>query len=88
MTPQRPQDGGDPTTSELLKPRGKAGIVSPDICFGALLLVGDTKETESEIAAWSQQQRDVAYDWAIRVHLNASDNDDVLVPERPSWVRR
>lgn len=79
-------EGGDPTTSEPLKPRGNGGIASAEICFCTLMLVGDTDVTEAQCAAWTQEQRDVAYDWAIRVHLHASDNDDVLVPARPEFV--
>lgn len=79
-------DGVDPTTPELLKPRGNAGVVSPDICFDALLLVGDTAVTELQTEAWTQEQRDKAYDWAMRMHLVASDNDDVYLPERPWFI--
>lgn len=81
-------DGVDPTTSDLFKPRGNRGVVDNDICYNALLLVGDTDPNLSQISQWSQDQRDRAYDWAMRVHLQASDNDDVFVPPRPDFVRR
>lgn len=80
--------GGDPTTAELLKPRGNNGVANAEICFAALLLVGDTGATEDQVERWPQAWLDQAYDWAVRVHLNASDNDDVLVPVRPSFVPR
>lgn len=80
--------GGDPTTAELLKPRGNGGIVNAEICFNALLLVGDTDATENLVQRWPQHWLDQAYDWAVRVHLNASDNDDVRVPVQPSFVPR
>jgi hypothetical protein len=79
-------DGVDPTTPELLSPRGNNGVVSAEICFDALLLVGDADIDESTIAAWTQEQRNVAYDWAMRTHLRASDNDDVFLPERPDFI--
>lgn len=82
------ESGGDPTTAELLKPRGNGGVVNAEVCFLALLLVGDTGATEDQVQRWPQHWLDQAYDWAVRVHLQASDNDDVLVPVRPSFVPR
>lgn len=79
---------GDPTTAELLKPRSNGGVVNAEICFAALLLVDDTDVTEDLVQRWPQAWLDQAYDWAVRVHLKASDNDDVLVPVRPSFVPR
>lgn len=78
----------DPTTADLLKPRGNGGVVDNEICYDALLLVGDTDPSLSKIAIWSQEQRDLAYDWAMRTHLRASDNDDVFVPQRPDYIPR
>jgi hypothetical protein len=82
------EGAGDPTTNEPLKPRGNNGVVSAEICEAALLLLGDTDVTAAEAAAWTQEERDRAYDWAVRTSLKASDNEDVLVPERPDCVRR
>jgi hypothetical protein len=79
-------DGADPTTTKLLKPRGNGGVVSPDICFDALLLVGDVDTQGIAPDSWTQAERDRAYDWAIRVHLHASDYDDVPVPPRPHYI--
>jgi hypothetical protein len=80
--------GGDPTKPELLKPRGNAGVANMEICCAVLSLVGIGREvTEAEVATWSQAERDRAYDWAIRCHLSASDNDDVLVPPCPDFLR-
>ena len=81
-------DGADPTTTELLKPRGNGGVVSANICFNALLLVGDVDTQGIAPDSWTQEELDRAYDWAMRVHLHASDNDDVLVPPRPHYVPR
>lgn len=81
-------DAGDPTKPGLLKPRGNNGVVNAEICHNSLLLMGDVAATPGTVAAWTQEQRDVAYDWAIRCHLSASDNDDVLVPARPAFIPR
>jgi hypothetical protein len=81
-------DGADPTTTELLKPCGNGGVVSADVCFNALLLVGDVDTQAIDPDSWTQAERNRAYDWAVRVHLKASDNDDVLVPPRPHYVPR
>jgi hypothetical protein len=82
------EDGVDPFESaDLLRPRGNGGVVSADICLNALLLTGAGEAIESEIAEWTQAQRDAAYDWAMRVHLSASDNEGVIVPKRPEHVR-
>lgn len=82
----RQDDGVDPATADLLKPTGNDGIVNAEICFASLLLVGGVDVTEEQVASWTQDQMDRAYDWAMRVHLHASDNDDVLVPARPDFI--
>lgn len=79
-------DGVDPTTSDLMKPVGNGGVVNAEICELALLLVGGISVTREMIDAWSSDQLDQAYDWAMRVHLSASDNDDVVVPDRPEFI--
>lgn len=85
---EQENDGGDPSIPELLKPRGNNGVVSADICRDAMLLTGTVRaHTLAEIAAWTQDDRDRVYDWAIRVHLAAGDNDGVFIPEMPSILR-
>ncbi|WP_156948869.1 hypothetical protein [Bradyrhizobium sp. WSM1417] len=79
-------EGIDPTTADLFKPTGNHGLVDAEICFNSLLLVGDTDVTEELVATWTQEQMDRAYDWAMRVHLHASDNPGVLVPARPDFI--
>lgn len=74
------------SASDLLKPTGNRGIVSADICYSALMLVGDADVTEADVQCWTGEQLDRAYDWAMRVHLCASDNDDVFVPMRPDYI--
>lgn len=84
--PEEDEGDGDLTTSDLLKPVGNNGIVSADICYTALLLVGDADVTESQVENWTNEQLDRAYDWAMRAHLRASDNDDVFLPSRPDYI--
>lgn len=38
------------------------------------------------VRGWTPQQREEAERWAGAVHLAASDNDDVTVPPRPSFL--
>lgn len=83
---QAKDDGVDPTTSELLKPNGNDGVVNAEICFNSMLLVGDVAVTDEQVATWTQDQMDRAYDWAMRLHLHASDNPGVFVPERPDFI--
>lgn len=58
--------------------------------FSSLLLVGQTCEiaTEEIIKSWTDDECRAAQDWAIANHLQASDNDDVIVPPIPECVRR
>lgn len=82
----RADEGVDPTTADLFKPTGNHGLVDAEICFNSLLLVCDTDVTEDLVATWTQEQMDRAYDWAMRLHLHASDNSGVFVPERPDFI--
>jgi dUTP pyrophosphatase len=53
----------------------------------ALLLVGEVKEVPLDvIATWTLEQCIQAHDWALAVHMKASDNDDVVVPPRPAFL--
>lgn len=54
----------------------------------ALLLVSDTNADEAVISKWTDEQRTLAYDWAMACHFHASDNDDVVVPPRPDFIPR
>lgn len=40
----------------------------------------------SIIRTWSQPQRAIAEDYAARLHLNASDNLMVRLPQRPDFL--
>ncbi|WP_158669936.1 hypothetical protein [Bradyrhizobium guangdongense] len=79
-------DGADPRTRELFRPAGNDGVVSAEICFNSLLLVGDVNAAYEVVSTWTQDQLNRAYDWAVRVHLRASDNDDVFVPDTPDFI--
>jgi len=83
---QANEEGADPSTTDLLKPTGNDGVVNAEICFNSLLLMGDVNVTQEQVATWSQDQMDRAYDWAMRVHLHASDNPGVFVPDRPDFL--
>jgi len=60
----------------------------PERVLDALLLTGDADATAEEVAAWTPEQRKRAAEWALSLHTAASDNDDVLVPPRPDFIRR
>jgi hypothetical protein len=51
-----------------------------------LLLVSETEAPLEVIEAWTDLQCQQAEEWAIALHLNASDNDDVVVPTRPDFI--
>lgn len=59
----------------------------PPRVHSALLLAGDTDPSLGEVAAWTEAQRKAAAEWALSVHFAASDNDDVIVPPRPDFIR-
>lgn len=44
------------------------------------------EEMVDAVSSWSDTMVRMAEDWAGAVHLKASDNDDVLVPEKPSFL--
>lgn len=51
-----------------------------------LLLVVGVDVTQEAIQSWTPAQRAEAENWAARTHVNASDHDDVTVPERPAFL--
>lgn len=70
------------------KPRGNGGVPNIEIVFSALLLVDAVPLLEeSALCLWTQEQLDIAYDWAMRCHFRASDNY-VRVPPRPDFIPR
>lgn len=52
-----------------------------------ILAMCDVKVTPEELKTWSQEQIDAAGDWAARAYLRASDNDDVVVPPKPEFLK-
>lgn len=64
-------------------PAGKP--VKPRQVRSALLLA-DLDVPPDHVGRWTTEQRLAAFDWAIRVHLDAGDNDDVVVPPRPGFL--
>lgn len=51
-----------------------------------LLALVDVYATLEEAQSWTKEQREEAEKWAGAVHLSASDNDDVEVPQRPDFL--
>lgn len=51
-----------------------------------LLLLVSVDVPLADVQSWTNSQRIVAGDWALRTHLRASDNNTVRVPEKPSFI--
>jgi hypothetical protein len=62
-----------------------SGPVTIQILVDVLSLAGVTVSMGA-MAMWTYGQRIDAYDWAIREHLAASDNNDVARAERPAFL--
>ena len=71
----------------------------PDTVFNALLLTdagmkagqleqgpSDFLRIEEAVAEWTDDERAAAYEWAIREHFVASDNDNVKRVPKPPHV--
>lgn len=56
--------------------------------FLRLMLEATNTVTEAEVAGWTDEQVQQADCWAFSSHLSASDNDDIHVPPRPSFIKR
>lgn len=69
---------------EFLEPNG--GYTSEIVCNALSLVLEDPPEI-SEVEKWTRLEKVIAYDWAFRVHLRASDNYVVRARERPSFVK-
>jgi hypothetical protein len=67
-------------------------LIRPDVPMTASLLVtalslaGTAVPDREAVAGWSDPAKAIAYDWAIREHLSASDNDDVERRRRPAFL--
>lgn len=75
----------DPTLAEnaLLDVIQEAAALEPDELSAMLSLVMEEVPPTEAIAQWPWQDRARAEEWAAAVHLNASDNTEVQVPDRP-----
>lgn len=70
---------------ELLTPANfSADEYSRTLLRDALSLAGVTVHQEN-LESWTELEMAVAYDWAVRVHLHASDNR-VKVRDKPTFV--
>ncbi len=58
----------------------------PDVIHNCLSLVMEAAPSVDEIQKWTDEERELAGDWAAAVHLDASDNEGITVPARPSFL--
>lgn len=69
-----------------------AETYDPQLVHDLLLLVKDSMRRPmpflSEIKTWNGAEREAVGMWASAVHLRASDNDDVRLPELPAVLLR
>lgn len=83
-TDNRACPGGCSWASERLC---SACVPTIDETITSLSLVSGTEHiTEEQVIGWNIDQRADAFNWAMSVHFNAGDNDDVVVPERPVFT--
>lgn len=75
----RPEDA--PDENRMLRP---AAPLTVQVVRDALLLAG-VQVREEDARTWSNLKAAEAYDWAMRTHLAASDNE-ITVPLRPSFI--
>jgi len=68
---------------EFLSP-GDESLNNVELLADALLIVG-VPATVEQISPWTANERLMAYDWAMREHLRASDNATRRRP-KPSFV--
>lgn len=62
--------------------------VTPEVLRDMLLLVETNIPNLAVIQGWPQEQQEQVADWAARVYLYASDNDEVDVPPKPEILVR
>lgn len=51
-----------------------------------LVMEPDAVPTLAQIGQWSDEQCRQVDEWAVAVHLYASDNEDVVIPPRPDFL--
>lgn len=59
--------------------------LTPDAVADLLALI-NVRITPDQVSAWDMDMREQAADYAAAVHLHASDNPDVILPDRPDWL--
>jgi hypothetical protein len=64
----------------------QSGKVTDLILMDTLWLVGFTFDPADSILNLTQDQKDQAYDWAIRTHFQAAGNR-VFVPKKPAFLK-
>ena len=60
--------------------------VSPEITWDLLSLVMENPPPLAVIQRWTNHELNEVDMWAAAVHLEASDNDNVIIPPRPSII--
>lgn len=71
-----------PQEDEITEP------VTPEVLQDLLGLVLPRVPTTRVIAEWTAAQQEEASMWASACHLSASDNDDVVVPPQPEFLKK
>jgi hypothetical protein len=69
----------------MTRRRAKAEPIEPLILQELLMMVERTVPLEI-IERWTPAERELARDWAARVHLRAGDNNTVRLKPEPSFV--
>ncbi len=69
----------------MLRLTPAAGEVTPRIVEDVLCLVGIVVLADTA-KDWTQDQRNQVYDYAIRLHLRASDNSRVRLAPKPEFL--
>ena len=69
---------------ELLAPA--TWVRNDDATFNSLLLVSGHYVPREAISTWTDDECRQAEEWALTLHVHASDNDDVEVPPMPACV--
>ena len=69
--------------AKLLTPN--SGMATAEIVADACALVGI--DLDESVSDWTQPQRDRVYDYAMRLHLRASDNPNVRLAPKPRFLR-
>lgn len=67
--------------------KGDLRLLPLSVLVDLLSLVMNGKQPDLEVVfEWTDEQREQAEIWAGSVHLSASDNEDIVVPEKPDFL--